>query len=189
LLQPVFFVHDEAVFVRRGTLEERVADQLFRVLAIKNFQGLNPPPDPAEVVEILPARVGETPLTMLMVAVDGDQAESAALAGNPALAVQARQVGTSPVKPVRRILAQAMGSRGTTLFTAAPADQESDLGLYCYCEGHLVRLTSPEEFLSITHGGKGNRISSLASDALQTTAFIVPGDQEEASTIYATSIP
>ena len=82
-----------------------------------------------------------------------------------------------------------MGSRGNSLFAAAPADQESDLGLYCYCEGQLVRLTSPEEFLPITHGGKGSRILSLVSDGRETTAFIVPGDQEEASAIYATSVP
>jgi len=189
LLRPVFFFHDEAIFVPRGTSEELVADQFFRALAVKNFQGLTPPPDPAEVAEILPAHVGETPIKMLMVVVDGDQVESAALIGTPAQAVQARQVGTSPVKPFGRILAQAMGSRGNTLFASAPADQESDIGLYCYCEGQLVRLTSPEEFLPITHGGKGSRIVSLASDARETTAFIVAGDQEEASAIYVTSVP
>ena len=189
LLQPVFFFHDEAVFVPRGTPEELVADQFFRALAVKNFQGLTPPPDPTEVVEILPAHVGEAPLKMLMVVVDGDQVESATLVGTPAQAVQAKQVGTTPVKPVGRILAQAMGSRGNPLFAAAPAGQESDLGLYCYCDGQLVRLTSPEEFLPITQGGKGSRILSLASDAHETTAFIVPGDQEEASAIYVTSVP
>jgi len=189
LLRPVFFFHDEAVFVPRGASEELVGDQLLRALAVKNLQGLTPPPDPAELVEILPARAGETPVKMLMVVVDGDQVESAALVGAPTQAVRAKRVGTAPVRPVGRILAQAMGSRGNSLFAATPADQESDLGLYCYCEGQLVRLTSPEEFLPITHGGKGSRILSLASDARETTAFIVPGDQEEASAIYVTSVP
>jgi hypothetical protein len=189
LLQPVFFYHDEAVFVRRGTRDELFADQFFRALAVKNFQGLNPPPDPAAVAEILPAHVGETPIKMLMVVVDGDQVESAALIGTPAQAVRARQVGASPAKPVGRILAQAMGARGNPLFLSASANQENDIGLYCYCDGQLVRLTSPEEFVPITHGGKGSRIVSLASDARETTAFIVPGDQEEASAIYVTSVP
>ena len=189
LLQPVFFFHDEAVFVSRGTPDEWVADQFFRALAIKNFQTLNPPPDPAEIAQILPARAGEASLKMLMVVVEGDQVESAALAGNPAQAVQAKRVGTELIKPVGRILAQTMGARGNILFAAAPADQETDLGLYCYCEGQLVRLTSLEEFLPITQGARAGRILALGSDAQQTTAFIVPGDQEEASAIYVTSVP
>jgi hypothetical protein len=189
LLQPAFFYHDEAVFVGRGTRDGLFADQFFRALAVKNFQGLTPPPDPAEVAEILPARVGETPLKMLMVVMDGDQVESAALVGAPAQAVQAKQVGAAPAKPVGRILAQAMGSRGNILSISAPADQESDIGLYCYCDGQLVRLTSAEEFIPITQGGKGSRIAVLASDAQETAAYIVPGDQEEASAIYVTSIP
>jgi len=189
LLQPVFFFHDEAVFVPRGTPDEWVADQFFRALAVKNFQSLNPPPDPAETVQILPPRAEESPLTMLMVVVEGDEVESAVLAGNPAQAVPARQVGTTPVQPVGRILAQTMGSRGNILLAAAPADQPGDLGLYCYRDGQLVRLTSPEEFLPVTHDGRGGKILSLASDAQQTTAFIVPEDQEEAGAIYVTSVP
>jgi hypothetical protein len=189
LLEPVFFFHDEAVFVPRGTPVDGVTDQLFRALAAKSFQGLTPPPDPAETVLILPARDGEPPLTMLMVVVEGDQGECAALAGDPTQVVQARQVGASPVQPVGRILAQTMGARGSILFAAAPADQPSDLGLFCYREGQLVRLTSPEEFLAVTHDGKGGKILSLTSDAHQTTAFIVPGDQEEAAAIYVTSVP
>jgi hypothetical protein len=189
LLQTVFFFHDEAVFVPRDMPERLVADQFFRALTVRNFQSLNPPPAPAEVAEVLPARLGEPPLKMLMIVLEGEQVQSAVLMGNPAQPVQAKQVGATPVKPLGRILAQTMGSRGDILFAAAPADQETDLGLYRYSEGQLIRLTSPEEFLPITQDRKIVRSLSLASDAQMAAAFIVPGDQEEPSTIYVTSLP
>jgi len=189
LLEPAFFSHDEAVFVRRGTPADLVMEQFFRAIAIKNYQALNPAPAPSEAVEVLPARSGEAGVNMLLVVMEGEKVETVALTGNPAQAVMVKQPAGIPSKPLGRIQGQTSGARGNIIFASTPSDQPNDLALFCYCDGQVNRLTTPEEFLSITTVGQGKPIVSLAGDARHTTAFIAPSEVEGTSAIYVTSIP
>jgi hypothetical protein len=94
------------------------------------------------------------------------------------------------ILPLARIQGQTAGPRGNIIMAAAPAAEESDLALYCYCEGQVIRLTSPEEFLPITQFAQGRPISSLAGDGQHTTAFIAPTDVGGDSVgIYVTPVP
>lgn len=190
LLTPAFSSHDEAVFVRRGTPLEAVTDQFFRAVALKNFQDLRPQPEPAEVVEVLPARPGDAPVTMLLVLMEGENVQTAELRGDPSQPVTAKRSPGGTLLPFGHVHGQATGPRGNIILAAAPAAQENDLALYCYCEGQVIRLTSPEEFLPITQFSSGRRISSLASDGQNTTAFIAPNDASADSVaIYVIAVP
>jgi len=92
--------------------------------------------------------------------------------------------------PLGRVHGQTTGPRGNIILTSAPAAEENDLALYCYCEGQVIRLTSPEEFLPITQFLQGRRISSLAGDGQNTTAFIAPSEAAgDAAAIYVVSLP
>jgi len=190
LLVPAFYSHDEAVFVPRGTPLEAVTEQFFRAIAIKNFQDLRPPPEASEVVEVLPARTGQAPVRMLLVLMEGENVQTAVLGGEPSAPVMARRPPGPMFLPLGRIQGQTAGPRGNIIMAAAPASQESDLALYCYCEGQVIRLTSPEEFLPITQSAQGRPISSLAGDGQHTTAFIAPTDLGGDSVgIYVTPVP
>lgn len=190
LLTPAFFSRDEAVFVSRGTSTAAVTEQIFRATAIKNFQELNPPPTPAETVEVLPARRDEAPIKMLLVLMGGENVQTAALDGDPSQPVMAKRSAGIALKPLGAIQQQTTGPRGNIIFAAAPADQPQDLALYCFCSGQVVRLTSPEEFLPITEAARGRPVLSLAGDAQHTAAFIAPsGEEGDAVAIYVTSVP
>jgi hypothetical protein len=190
LLTPVFSSHDEAVFVLGGTPLEAVTEQFFRAVAIKNFQDLRPAPEASEVAEVLPARPGEASVTMLLVLMEGEKVQTGGLRGDPAQPVMAKRPPSGTLLPLGHIHGQTTGPRGNIILAAAPAAQENDLALYCYCEGQVIRLTSPEEFLPITQFSQGRRISSLASDGQSTTAFIAPNDASADSVaIYVTPGP
>ncbi len=190
LLEPVYFSHDEAVLVRRGTSPEAVVDQFFRAVAIKSFQELNPPPQLSETYELLPARPADPPVKMLLALMEGDNVQMVPLLGEPGQAVMAKRQAGIPSRPLGRILGQTAGAQEKLLFAATTAGQESDLGFYCYCDGQAARLTSPEEFLPIVQTARGASMLSLAGDLQQTLTFIVPaGPAADSTSIYVTSLP
>jgi len=190
LLEPVFFSHDEAVFALRGTPPSMAIEQFFRALAVRSFQDLTPPVDPANSVEILPAQAGEDPVQMVLVLMEGEGAQTALLAGDPSQPVKARKPAPGSVlKPFREVQGQAAGASGHIIFAATAADDPGDLGLYCYCEAQVTRLTSPEDFLSITQSAPGKPLLSVVSDTQRTLAFIAPAGNEPSAAIYVTSIP
>jgi hypothetical protein len=190
LLEPIFFSHDEGVFITHGTFSEAAIEQFFRAVATRSFQELKPPPDSSQTTEVLAARPGETPVQMLLVMMEGESVQTAVLLGDPSQAVTARRPdGTTAPKPLGRIQGQTAGPRGNIIFAASAADSVNDVGLYCFCEGQVIRLTSAEEFAPITQAAPGKPLLSLTGDAQQTTAFIAPGAVEGASAVYVTSIP
>lgn len=190
LLTPVFFSHDEAVFVRRGTPLEAVTEQFFRAVATRNFEDLNLPPEETEVVEILPARPDQLPVRMLFVLIEGDTAQTGLLAGDPSKPVKAKLTPGAPAVPLSRIQGQTSGPRGNIIIAAAPLGQEFDLGLYCYCDGQLLRLTAPEEMHAITAAAQGRPLRSLVGDGERTAAFLAPLDEgAESTALYVTSLP
>ncbi len=188
LLEPVYFSHDEAVFAPRGAAREAALEQFFRAVAVKSFQALDPPPALSDAYELVPARAGEPPLEMLLALMEGDNVEVVPLAGEPAQAVMAKRQTGAALKPLGHILGQTVGAQEKLLFAATTAEQESDLGVYCYCDGQVTRLTSSEEFSPIALHGRP--VLSLAGDSEQTVAFIVADSQNADSTaIYVTSLP
>jgi hypothetical protein len=190
LFEPIFFSHDEAALARRGTLPEAALEQFFRAVAIRSFQELNPPPDPAEALQILAPRADQEPVQMVLVVMEGENVQTALLAGDPSQPVMARHVAGSPeVKPLGQIEGQTTSAQGNIIFAATPLDLPADLGLYCLCAGQVTRLTSPEDFLPLVQSAAGKPILSLAGDAEETEAFIAPDSVEGGSAIYVTSIP
>jgi hypothetical protein len=189
LLVPIFASHDEAVFVPRDAPRAAAIEQFFRAVASKNFSDLRPVPEESDAVEILPAGIGEAPVKMLLVLMESGNVSTLVLSGDPTLPVKAKKTeeGTPPV--LGRIQGQTTGPRGI-IIAAAPADQANDLGLYCYCDGELSRLTSPEEFVPVTIPAAGRPISSLTGDGQHTLAFIAPSETgTDATAIYVVSIP
>jgi len=190
LFEPIFFSHDEAVLARRGILPDAAREQFFRAVAIRSFQELNPPPDPAEALQVLAPRADQAPVQMVLVVMEGENVQTALLAGDPSLAVMARHAAGAPeVKPLGQIEGQTTSAQGNIIFAATPLDSPADVGLYCFCAGQLTRLTSTEEFLPIVQSAPGKAILSLAGDSEQTEAFIAPDPVVGGSAIYVTSIP
>lgn len=190
LLEPIYFSHDEAVFVRRGASQELAVEQFFRAVAIKSLQELKPPPRASEIVEIVPGRSAETPVKMLLVLMEGENVQTAELAGDPSQPVMAKHPPGITLSPLGRVLGQTGEAQGNIIFAATTADQESDLGLYCFCDGQVRRLTSPEEFQSLMEAIGGRTIVSLAGDSQYTVGFILYGGQGGSSSgIYVTSVP
>jgi hypothetical protein len=190
LFEPVFFSRDEAALARRGTLLEAALEQFFRGVAIRSYQELNPPPDPAEALEILPPRVGQAPVQMVLVVMEGENVQTALLAGDPSQPVMVRHVAGSPeVKPLGQVEGQTTSAQGNIIFAATSLDSPSDVGLYCFCAGQVTRLTSSEEFLPIVQPAAGKPVLSLSGDSEQTVAFIAPDPVEGGAAIYVTSIP
>jgi hypothetical protein len=190
LLEPFFFSHDEAAFLRHGASPEAALEQFFRAIAIPTFQDLKPPPDPTETTEVLAARGGVAPMQILLVFFENGSLQAALMAGDPSKPVLAKQTpGVLPEKPVGRILSLTIGPRGDMIFAAAPAEAPNDLGLYCYCDGQLNRLSTPEDFQPITQPAPGKPLVSLTGDTQQTTAFIAPTSSGDSTAIYVTAIP
>ena len=189
LLVPIFASHDEAVFVLRGSPPEAATEQFFRAVANKNFQDLRPVPADSETAEILPVRIGEAPLKMLLVAMESGNVSTLVLSGDPTQTVKARKAAQGAPPVFGRIQGQTTGPRGI-IFAAAPAEQANDLALYCYCEGQVNRLTSSAEFVPVTIPAMGRPISSLTGDGQHTLAFVVPSEAgTDATAIYVVSIP
>jgi len=189
LLAPFFIGHDEAAFLRRGVSPEVATEQFFRAIAIRTFQDLQPPPDPQHSAELLAAEPDVAAVQMLLVYLENGSIQTALLAGDPTKPVMAKQsLTTTPLKPVGRILSLTIGPRGNMIFAAAPADAPNDLALYCNCDGQSDRLTTPEDFLSITAAGPGKPILSLTGDTQQTIAFIAPSTSGDNTAIYVTAI-
>ena len=190
LLIPAFASHDEAVFVLRTAPPESVTEQLFRAVATRNFQDLRPVPEAPEVAEILPARTGEAPVKLLFVLAEGEQVQTALLSGDPTAPVKAKKSEKSPPVALAHVQAQTSGPRGNVIFIAAPVASPTDLALFCYCDGELRRLTSPEEFLPITGVAQGKPFPSLTGDGQHTMSFIAPAEAgTDATAIYVVSIP
>ena len=190
LLEPFFFSRDEAVFVRRGTSLPAAREQFFRAVATRTFQELSPPPDPADTVQVLAPRPGEAPVQMLLVLAESGKTQTVLLAGDPSQPVMAKVLPGQPApRPLAYVEAQTTGARGSIIFAATPMDVPNDLALYCYCDGELDRLTTPEEFMPITQTAPGKPIFSLTGDSQHTVAFIAPNTAGEGAAIYVTSVP
>ena len=189
LLEPFFFGHDEAAFRRHGAPADAATEQFFRAIAIQTFQQLQPPPDPAHLVEFLPARADVQPVQMLLVYLENGGFQTVLVAGDPTKPVMAKpSLSTTALKPVAKIVSLTIGSHGNIIFAAAPADAPNDLGIYCNCDGQEDRLTTPDDFMPITTAGPGKPIFSLTSDNQQTVAFIAPGAIGDNTAIYVTAI-
>jgi hypothetical protein len=189
LLVPIFAAHDEAVLVPRGSPRETATEQFFRAVANKNFQDLRPVPEDSDAVEILPARIGEAPVKMLLVVMESGNVSTLVLSGDPTLPVKAKKTEQGTPPAFGHIQGQTTGPRGI-IFAAAPAEQANDLALYCYCDGQVNRLTSSEEFVPVTVPAAGRPLSSLTGDGQHTMAFIVPSEAgTDATAIYVVSIP
>jgi len=190
LFEPIFFSHDEAALARRGTLPEVGLEQFFRAVAIRSFQELNPPPNPAEALQILAPRSDQAPVQMVLVVMEGENVQTALLAGDPSQPVMARRVEGAPeVKPLGQIGGQTTSAQGNIIFAAVPLDSPTDVGLYSFREGQVTRLTSSDEFLAIVQSALGKPFLSLAGDSGQTEAFIAPDAGEGGTAIYVTSVP
>jgi hypothetical protein len=190
LFEPIFFSRDEAALVLRGTPLEAAIEQFFRAVAIRSFQELKPAPDPADTFQILAPRAGQAPIQMVVVIMDGENVQTALLPGDPSQPVTARHIAGAPeAKPLGQIEGQTTSAQGNIIFAATPLDSPDDIGLYCYCEGQVTRLTSAEEFSSVVQTAPGKPIVSLVGDGQQTESFIAPGPVEAGSAIYVTSIP
>ena len=190
LFEPIFFSHDEAALVVRGTPSEAAIEQFFRAVAIRSFQELKPPPDPAEALQILAPRAGQAVVQLVLVVMEGENVQTALLPGEPSQPVMARHPAGAPeVKPLGQIEGQTTSAQGNIIFAATPLDSPDDVGLYCYCGGQVARLTSAEEFAPVIQSAPGKPIFSLAGDSQQTEVFIAPGGAEGGSAIYVTSIP
>jgi hypothetical protein len=190
LFEPIFFSHDEAALVLHGTPPEAAIEQFFRAVAIRSFQELKPPPDPAEAIQILAPRAGHARVQMVLVIMEGENVQTALLPGDPSQPVMARHSAGAPeAKPLGQIEGQTTSAQGNIIFAATPLDSPDDIGLYCFCDGQVTRLTSAEEFSPIVQAAPGKPILSLAGDSQQTEAFIAPGESEGGSAIYVTSIP
>lgn len=194
LLEPLFSSGNEAVFVRRGVPLQAANEQLFRAVAIKNFQQLNPPPAPTDTVQVLPGRPQQKPVQLLLVLLDGRKAQTAVLTGNPSQAVTAeRSIGmdSSASATFNAIQGQTAGpNSGSIIFAGQPAQQEDGFGIFCFCKGQVTRLTSQEDFSMVVHDLNGRSIVSLAGDAQHVVAFIAPvGTQHGSNAIFVSYIP
>lgn len=194
LLQPIFASRDEAVFVKKGADMAAAKEQFFRAVAIRNFQQLNPPPKPSDTVQVLPARRGQKPVQMLLVLLQGDHAETAVLTGDPSQPVVAEVApGAAPGSDssFSEIQGQAAGrSSGSVIFAGIPGGKTEEFGLFCFCGGQVIRLTTPADFGLLLNSLGGRPIDSLASDSLGTVALIAPvGAQPGGNAIFVSNIP
>ncbi len=190
LLIPAYASHDEAVFVLRGSPPGAVTEQIFRMVASRAFQDLRPVPEDPQVSEVLAPQVGEAPVRLLFVLAEEGEVRTAMILGDPLLAVKAKNTENAPPVALERVQGQTPGPRGNIILAATLKELPSDLALFCFCEGELRRLTSPEEFLPITIPAQGRPISSLTGDGQHTMAFIAPAEVgSDATAIYVVSTP
>lgn len=187
LLEPIFASHDEAVFVRHGADLAEAREQFFRAVATRTFQQLNPAPKPPDTVQVLPARSSQKPIQMLLVLLQGNNAETAELSGDPSQPVMAQKdPGASANAAFSAIQGQAAGrSSGSIIFAGEPSGQADDFGLFCFCGGQVVRLTTPSDFGLLLNKLGGRPITSFAGDGHGTVALVAPvGAQPVATAIF-----
>ncbi len=190
LLVPGYARVDEMIFVPRGSPADAATEQIFRTIAGQSYEELRTSLKETDVAEILAGRVGEAPIPLVFVLAEGDSIQTAMLRGDPTASIRAKKTAKSPPVELARIQGQTAGPRGNIILAAATLRNPNDLALYCYCEAELVRLTSPEEFLSVTEAAPGRPIISLASDGRRNVAFIVPAEfGSDATSIFVVSIP
>jgi hypothetical protein len=194
LLEPLFASHDEAVFVRRGVDMAAAREQFFRAIAVRNFQQLDPAPQPSDTVQVLPARPSQKPAQMLLVLLQGDHTETAELSGDPSQPVMAQiapVVGAADESSFAAIQGQAAGRRtGSIIFAGVPSGQPDGFGLFCFCGGQVVRLTTQADFGLLLNNLGGRPISSFAGDGQGTVALVAPvGSQPGANAIFVCDTP
>jgi hypothetical protein len=192
LLEPIFASHDEAVFVRRGENMAAAQEQFFRAVAVRNFQQLDPAPKPSGMFQVLPARPEQRPVQLLLVLLQGNHAETAKLPGDPAQPVMAQDApGTGGDAKFAAIQGQAAGRRsGSIIFAGVPSGQTDGFGLFCFCGGQVVRLTTQADF-GLLLGNLGSKpITSFAGDGQGTVALVAPvGAQSGANSIFVIDTP
>jgi len=190
LFEPIFFGRDEAALAPRGTPWPAAIEQFFRAVAVRSFQEIVPAPEPSGTVQLLAPRTGQAPVNLVLVIMEGENVQTALLAGDPSQPVMARHVADSPeIKPVGQVEGQTTSAQGNMIFAATPLDSPDDLGLYCYCAGQVTRLTTADDFAPVVQTAPGKPVLSLVGDSQQTTAFIAPGPAGAGAAIYVTSIP
>jgi hypothetical protein len=194
LLEPLFASHDEAVFVRHGVDMTAAREQFFRAVAVRNFQQLDPAPKPSDMVQVLPARPNQKPVQLLLVLLQGGQAETAELSGDPSQPVMAQTGGVAAPaseSSFASIEGQAAGRRsGSIIFAGVPSGQTDGFGLFCFCGGQVVRLTTQADFGLLLSNLNNNPITSFAGDGQGTVALVAPvGAQAGANAIFVCDTP
>jgi hypothetical protein len=194
ILEPLFASHDEAVFVRHGVDMAAAREQFFRAVAVRNFQQLDPPPKPSDTVQVLPPRPNQKPVQLLLVLLQGGNAQTAELAGDPSQPVKAQLApGGGPASDFsfETIQGQAAGRRaGSIIFAAVPSGQANGFGIFCFCEGQVVRLTAQADFGLLLGNLNAKPIGSFAGDGDGTVALVAPvGNQQGANAIFVCDTP
>ncbi len=190
LLVPIFQSQDESVWAGSNTPPGGALDQFFRAVADKSFQQLTPPPDTSATVTVLGPAPAEKPAHLLLVVLDGEKAETAALEGDPAQPVLGKaSSGPALDLPLAGIEGQAPGTvSGSVIFAATPLAHPDDLGLYCFCNGQAVQETSPQDLLIL--GPAPQTVQSMAGDGQHTIGLIAHAASAPGSNaIYAVSLP
>jgi hypothetical protein len=194
MLEPLFASHDEAVFVRHGVDMAEAREQFFRAVAVRNFQQLDPPPKPSDTVQVLPARPNQKPVQLLLVLLQGGNAQTAELAGNPSQPVKAQLApggGPASDSSFGAIQGQAAGRQaGSIIFAAVPSGQANGFGIFCFCGGQVVHLTTQADFGLLLANLNGKPIGSFAGDGQGTVALVAPvGNQPGANAIFVCDTP
>jgi hypothetical protein len=194
ILEPLFASHDEAVFVRHGVDMAAAREQFFRAVAVRNFQQLDPPPKPSETVQMLPARSNQKPVQLLLVLLQGGDAQTAELSGDPSQPVKAQLApggGPASDSTFNAIQGQAAGRRaGSIIFAGAPSGDPDGFGIFCFCGGQVVRLTTQVDFGLLLGNLNGKPIGSFAGDGQGTVALVAPvGTQPGANAIFVCDTP
>ncbi len=192
MLQPIFQSEDESVWIPNDVSVAAADDQLFRALAIRSFQSLTPPPNPASTALALAPLPQEKPVPMLLVILHGTQPQTMALEGDPTQPVMARLgAGAPPVLPLVGVESAVAGAlEGRVVIASAAASNPGDLAFYCYCNGAVEGLTTSADLapVAIQPGGRG--IHFLTSDGSHTLAFTAPlAGQANTNAIFVTSLP
>ena len=129
---------------------------------------------------------------MLLVLLQGNNAETAELSGDPSQPVTAQDApGPSDDLKFSGIQGQAAGRRsGSIIFAGAPSGQADDFGLFCFCGGQVKRLTTQADFGLLLSNLSSKPISSFAGDGQGTVALVAPvGAQPGANAIFVCDTP
>lgn len=192
MLQPIFESGNESVWAPDDVPVGPANDQLFRALAIRSFQELNPPPDPSSTVQALPPAPNEKPVQLLLVILNENQAETMALQGDPTQPVMAKLgAGPPPELPLAAVQSAVAGALGGSIVIASSsAGHPADVAFYCFCNGEVDRLTAPADFAQVQTRPNHRTIRFLTSDGQHTVAFIAPSlAQPGSNAIFITSLP
>ncbi|TAM81052.1 MAG: hypothetical protein EPN47_14335 [Acidobacteria bacterium] len=194
VLEPLFASRDEAVFVRHGVDMAAAREQFFRAIAVRNFQQLDPPPKPSDTVQVLPGRSNQKPVQLLLVLLQGNNVQTAELAGAPSQPVKAQIAsggGPASDSAFDAIQGQAAGRQaGSIIFAGVPSGQADGFGIFCFCGGQVVRLTTQADFGLLIGNLNGKTIGSFAGDGQGTVALVAPvGNQQGSNAIFVCDTP